>query len=350
MSTRSFLRSLDRARRQHTQALTRWVFTQLGKSRYLQATPLPVKDVRRILIVRNNKRIGNMYFMLPFVREVQACYPHAQVDLMLISDGQASVFKNLGLHDILISRFAFVTAWPFLKSMFRARKTVYDVLFMPHSSSSDTLICAFLHARNKVAFWGEETVGVFPHAVRMAPKSYHAARSALTLLHKHHRDPDLVDHTLVFTEQEIEHGQTIARSLRGKARWCFAYFRGARGAKIVADSQWSEIRRKFEQAVGPSVHWVEILSPDVTAPLTPQTLTYQSADLRELGAVLRAMDLFICGDTGPLHLADAANARCIGLYNVTNPLHYGCLNAHSIDVTDIDNLDAESIVSRLLVQ
>ena len=356
MSTRTALRSVDRARRKHTRALTKWIFNRIGHSPYLEPARLPASEVKRILVVRNNKRIGNMYFMLPFVREVQATYPDAQVDLMVLSEGQASVFQHLGLNNVLVSKFAFASAWSFLRTLFRTRQQVYDLLYMPHSSSSDTLICAFLNARNKVAFWGEETESVFPHAVRAEPESPHAALSALTLLrdrgrHAHHAHH--VDHTMVFSEAEIQAGMEVVRSLRGDARRCLAYFRGARGAKVISNPDWMEIRSRFDEAVKESgegpVRWVEILSPDITAPLVEGTQTYQSADLRQLGAVLRSMDLFICADTGPLHLADAANARCVGLYNITNPLHYGCLNAHSINVTDIDSLDASAIVSGLLI-
>lgn len=332
----------------------------LGQSRHLERERLPVNEVRRILIVRNNKRIGNMYFLLPFVRQVQAMYPDAQVDLMIINSGQAGIFANLGLNKILVSEFAFVTALPFLRTLAKTREHVYDLLYMPHSSSSDTLICAFVHARNKIAFWGEETVGVFRHAIRMEPESPHAALSPLTLLNNSQGAAESgqpesghpVDHRLVFSQAEIEAGNETVRALKDGASHCFAYFRGARGAKIIPDSTWLDIRARFDKAMqargNDRVRWIEILSPDISAPLVPGTVTYQSADLRQLAAVLRATDVFLCADTGPLHLADAADARCVGLYNVTNPLHYGCLNEHSINVTDIDNLDASTILCRLL--
>lgn len=348
MSLRTLLRKFDRFRRNKTKGLTKWLMHKLGNSRHLVPERLGPDQVRRILIVRNNKRIGNMYFMLPFVRQTLASYPNAKIDLMIISPSQAKVFANLGLHEVLISNFAFATAWSFLKTMLKARKTVYDLLIMPHSSSSDTLICAFIHARNKVAFWGEETSGIFRHAIRQEPDSPHAALSALTLL----KGPGLPevkpDPTLELSEYEIRQGDQIAQQLRGDARYCFAYFRGARGAKVIDDQTWRNIRAEFDRAAGPGVRWVEILSPDVTQALEPDTQTYQTSDLRLLGSVLRAMDLFICADTGPLHLADASGARCIGLYNATNPLHYGCLNDQSINLTEIDRIDAKSILQKIL--
>ena len=348
MSLRNLLRRFDRMRRDHTRHLAKWIYRRLGDSRHLHPERLPASAVQKILVVRNNKRIGNMYFMLPFIHELRSDYPGAEIDLMIIDDSQRSIFLNLGINDIIVSQFAFVTAWPFFKSILKTRRTVYDLLLMPHRSASDTIICAFLHARNKVAFWGEETAGVFRHSCKIAPESHHAALTALSLLRDLGHEARDVQHTMVFSAEENAQGERIAASLKGTASRCFAYFRGARGAKIINDTTWHEIRRKFDQAAQDDVRWVEILSPDITTPLIAGTTTYQSSDLRLLGNVLKHVDLFICADTGPLHLADAADARCVGLYNVTNPLHYGCLNSHSVNVTDIDNFDARATLLKLL--
>ncbi|MFW8565346.1 glycosyltransferase family 9 protein [Orrella sp. 11846] len=347
MPLSNFLRRLDRLRRRSTLGLATRLNRWLGHSRHLTETRLPNEDVRQILVVRNNKRIGNMYFLLPFIREVRHAYPNAQIDLMIIHQGQSRIFLNLGLRHTFVSQFAFATFLPFLKTMRKVRHNVYDLLLMPHNSASDTLICAFIHARNKVAFHDGKTVGVFRHAIQQTPASHHAALSPLTILSALGHSVGQVSHTIEFTEREQEKAWQTVSILQADAPWCFAYFRGARGNKIIDDATWHTIRQKFDEATHHNTQWVEILSPDITTPLTPETVTFASADLRELGAVLSAMDLFVCGDTGPLHLADAANARCVGLYTATSPIHYGVLNDKSINVTDIDNLDAQAIVRQI---
>lgn len=52
---------------------------------------------------------------------------------------------------------------------------------------------------------------------------------------------------------------------------------------------------------------------DGTATLAPQT------DLHHLAALIETADLFISGDTGPLHLAVAVGTSTIGLYGSTRP-------------------------------
>lgn len=348
MTIRALLRRLDQFRRDHTKGLGTWFYRWLGQDPHLLSDRIASKDTRTILVLRDNKRIGNMYFMLPFLRELRRAYPQATIDLMVIDPKQAAIFQNLGLNRILASHFAFKTGGAFWRTMRQCRSTVYDLLLMPHASASDTVIGGLLHAKNKVAFDDETTRLVYPHSVDLPPTRPHAALTALTLIEAlGHRVGEPPDHTMSLTPAEIEQGEATVRALRQSARHCFAYFRGARGNKVVADAQWRQIRERFDQATATPIRWIEILSPDVRTPLIPGTSTFGSADLRTLAAVLRAFDLFLCADTGPLHLADAAGARCVGLFTQTQTLHYGCLGVASVNVTHIDAINPPEIFRQL---
>jgi ADP-heptose:LPS heptosyltransferase len=319
----------------------------LGKSRHLLARRLSHAEVNRILVIRNNKRIGNMYFMLPFMREIKRAYPNARIDLMLLNTEQGRVFDNLGMNKIVVSNFSFVTAFDFLKTLIKCRDTVYDLLIMPHSSASDTLICAFLNARNKIAFSGPRNQHVFPQSFNIIDYPQHAALSALALLEALGHSIKGQDHTMVFSNAEDAGGKAVAHGLKANAPLCIAYFRGARGNKVIEDSTWFNIRQRFDAARPNAIKWVEILSPDIRSSLIPDTTTFESADLRYLAAVLKHVDAFICADTGPLHLADAAGAACVGLFTATHTDLYGCLNNRSINITDVDGLDANATLIKL---
>ena len=51
-------------------------------------------------------------------------------------------------------------------------------------------------------------------------------------------------------------------------------------------------------------------------------------DLPSLAALLGRLDLFITGDTGPMHLAAAVGTPVVALFGPSNPLRYGPLAAH----------------------
>ena len=346
--SRNLLRRFDQFRRRHTEGISTWLYGWIGRDRVLLKERLPTDQVKRVLVLRNNKRIGNMYFLLPFLNSLRDTYPQASIDLMVISDAQAQIFKGMSLTRIWVSHFAFGTAWSFIQTLRQCRKQPYDLLLMPHPSSTDILIGGYIHARNKVSFASPKVNRVYPHAIKAPHASVHAAQTPLALLDGPAQNHPPINHLMVYTEHERDQARDEVRLLRGDATYCIAYFRGARGKKIVPDTDWLAIRQWFNEAATTPIVWIEILSPDVTEPLVAQAHTWQSADLRKLGAFLAACDLFICGDTGPLHLADAANARCLGLFTATSPEHYGCMGAQSTNVTKLTDINPETILGGLV--
>ena len=58
-------------------------------------------------------------------------------------------------------------------------------------------------------------------------------------------------------------------------------------------------------------------------------------NLREFIKVIGRTDLMICSSTGPIHLADAINIRCIGIHchrNVSSAKHWGVVNKKSVNL------------------
>lgn len=345
--SRNLLRRFDQFRRRHTEGLNAWLYGLIGQDKFLCSERLKPEQVKRILVLRNNKRIGNMYFLLPFLNAVKQAYPNAQVDLMVIAPSQAKVFEAMSLGSIWVSQFSFATAWGFFKTLMTLRKQPFDLLFMPHPSSTDIIIGGLIHARNKVSFADPKTSKVYPHAIKAPQASPHAALTPLALIDTAVCSPT-VNHLMTFTSEELEQARKEVAQIRGTHKRCIAYFRGARGNKVIGDQDWLSLRDKFDAATHEPIVWVEILSPDITAPLVAGTATWQSNDFRQLGAFLAACDLFLCGDTGPLHLADAAGARCIGLFTATSPEHYGCLGKRCLNITQLNDLNAGDILARVI--
>lgn len=337
---RPFFRRIDQLRRQYSQTIGRWFYKTIGHDPCLSDTSLPIDQIKHILVLRNNKRIGNMYFLLPFMHGLRRLFPHAKIELMLIDASQTQVFEHVAIDQIHVSHFSFRKAGAWLRMLREQRQVVYDLILMPHGSATDMLLGALLHARNKVTDRNEENVVVYRHAIEVRQASPHAALTPLALLAAMSNQSDIpVEHHMVLTTRETQAAQATVTALRGSSRYCIAYFRGARGKKVIPDPQWRQIREDFDQCAPGEICWVEILSPDITRALWPQTQTWQSGNLRELAAFLAACDLFICGDTGPLHLADAAGALCVGLFNATSPTQYGCLGQACANITDITQMD-----------
>jgi ADP-heptose:LPS heptosyltransferase len=64
-------------------------------------------------------------------------------------------------------------------------------------------------------------------------------------------------------------------------------------------------------------------------------ISQKITNLRELIKVISGIDLMLCSSTGPIHLADALDIKCIGIHchrNVSCAKHWGILNKKSINL------------------
>lgn len=342
------LRNFDRKRRDKMAVLEPTLYRVLRNDRQRESGLLTKNTIKKILIIRNNKRIGNMYFLIPFVKQMRTSYPDAHITLMLNQPWQREVFFNMGIDDFVFSYFSTRGLYSFVRSMKMLRKKTYDLVVQPYSSVEDTMICSMLSAKNKVATFNPRRNAAFTHTFKKNDKRVHAALSCLYLIPLMGNESNLsICHHINLTPKELDDGVVAKKNIYQGNKLCIAYFRGARGDKYLSNTTWLNILNKFENGSNDNIQWIEILSPDITTSLKIGTLTFSSNNMRHLASYLKNMDAFICCDTGPLHLADAAGVNCIGLFNKTNSTIFGVLGNNSIHVEDIVNFDAKKILNEI---
>ncbi len=349
LDIRNGLRRFDRARKRNMQSQMGLLLRLLSNRRSVEADLLPQSEIKRILIVRTNSRIGNSVFLLPFIRQIRQTYPDADITLMQKQPWQKQFFAHMGITHFTFSQFCFKTVFRSLKTLARLRRTPYDLCIMPFGSSQDSIICALANARNKVAFNHNNYNPAFTH---IFPKQFihsHAALSCLSLLPQMgHTKLSHVGHQMGFSQQELADGLASRQAIAAQDQYCIAFFRGARGNKNLDEKAWSAIMDNFAQHAPQNVTWVEIMGPEIAQPLNDKNTIYRAKNLRELAGFLKHVDMFISCDTGPLHLADAADAPCVGLYTHTNPDVYGLLGENCVHVDNIHDFDSKAIMEKLL--
>lgn len=348
MSINNVLRQVDHYRRQRMSLLEPMLYKALGNDTYRRAELIPASHVQTILIVRNNKRIGNMFFLLPFVKQMRAAYPHAHITLLLSQPWQGQIFEEIGIDNIVYSHFSAGKLWSFYKQMQQLKTQVFDLLVTPYSSSEDSLIASMIPARNKVASDHPGRNSAFTHVFNNATAEKHSAFHKLFLVERLTKQKlNRASHEMAFTVQELSEGIVAKHALCQDKELTIAFFRGARGAKKLSDKTWHGILDTLQTYSSVPIQWVEILSPDIQTPLIANGLTYQNNNIRVLGSFLKNTTAFLSCDTGPLHLADAAGAKCIGLFTHTCPKKYGVLGQDSINVEDIHSLEMKAYLTRL---
>ncbi|MFM2484758.1 glycosyltransferase family 9 protein [Celerinatantimonas yamalensis] len=338
---RNVARRFDQYRRRHSHLLEGLVYKLLAMIAPATKTHFDPQQLDSILVIRSNKRLGNVLFLLPFLKALRQQYPMAKIELLVARSWQAELFCGCALDAVHVSNFSFRHLLKWCRLLGRLRQTHYDMVVMPFRSSSDTLTAAFLHSHYKVAYHHPLHQSIFRHSVSSAQRLEHAAFSALKLLNL----PD-APFQWPFTQEELE---LLRRHNLAKNRYRIGFFRGARGEKILPKSYWQQLVESplLQRA---DIEWVEILAPEAIDGLSINHTWLKCLSLRELAMHLAELDLFVSADTGPLHLADAVGAPCIGLFSHTDPVIYGCLNVHStnlVDTSEAPNLAAEQIAQHI---
>ncbi len=346
VSVKDKLRKFDKLRKSKMAKLEGVFHNVIRNNDHCQSQILTTSEVKRILIVRNNTRIGNALFLLPFVRQVRDSFPDAHITLMLHNPFLGQIFDNLGVNEICYSQLSFKHANKTFNLIKKLKKEPFDIIFSPYNSAEDAAICALLPSRNKIGPVSPTRENAFSHTFTNNSAKGHAALNSLYLLPSAGFDSQPTQHTLALSEEEQKVGQKEFAKISSPGHandvpLYLAYFRGARGEKRLPESYWTNLLERIEQQVERPVEWIEILSPDIPEPLNNNVQTFSSPNIRHLASFLTNVDAFICCDTGPLHLADAANVPCIGLYNKTCTTTFGLLNKQSICITDIEQFDVK---------
>ncbi|HBC3820636.1 TPA: glycosyltransferase family 9 protein [Vibrio parahaemolyticus] len=342
VTIKNHLRNFDKYRKSKMEPLENIFLKAIRNNKICQKELLKAEQVRRILIIRNNTRIGNSLFLIPFIRQVRAIFPSAHITLMIHNEHLGEIFLNLGVDYICYSKLSFKHWIKSILAIIELKKKKFDIIFSPYSSSEDAAICALIPATNKIGRESKTKNNAFSHTFEYTHEKQHAALTSLYLLTKSGFELHPVEHSIELSKEELFRGKSDFCQIKSSKKALYiAYFRGARGAKLLPDSYWLKLIKRVESEVAESIEWVEVLSAEIPKPLVSNVKTFYSPNVRRLASFLTNVDAFICCDTGPLHLADAANVKCIGLYNKTDPITFGLLNKKSICITDIHTFDVK---------
>ncbi|WP_224055009.1 glycosyltransferase family 9 protein [Celerinatantimonas diazotrophica] len=323
---------------------------QLIKKRNTQTQLLDKEQIKSIAIIRSNRRIGNTVFLLPFVNQIKTTFPNAQITLILKEPWQRQIFAHLGIHQFRFSQFRLKNLRLCFQSLWALRKDSYDLALVPCGSSQDSIICALLNAKNKIAYENARYREAYTHTVPSQNTFGHAALQCLNLIPQLYEfAAPIGNYQMTLSDSEKAKGLSSRRAYNVDTKQlCIAFFRGARGQKQLTDDTWRKILDQFTQASTLPIQWIEVMAPDMSEPLFNDSSIYRAKGLRELAGFLKYNDAFISCDTGPLHLADAVDSRCIGLYTHTNPVVYGLLNEKSIYIRNITDFNAAAILQKVM--
>jgi ADP-heptose:LPS heptosyltransferase len=288
------------------------------------ALPLPrdppdPSELRRVLVVRTDERVGNALLTIPLALALRDLLPHAEVHVLLASK-IAMVAEGLdGIHVVRWTKTdAFRRPLRFLRFLRDLRRAKFDVVFDAAHWHAFSVTSALLSrwAARRWAIGADRGPGRFVYSVAVAPPPPDAPELAakLSLL----SGIGLVPSTHVALRTRL--GEDLAPwahdALAGRAALLNP---GARKAdhRWPADRFAAVARALYERRGGRSiVAWgpgEESLARAVVDASAGAAFLAPPTDLRQLAGLLRGCDIAVTNDTGPLHLAVACGAPVVAL-------------------------------------
>lgn len=310
-------------------------------------------DTRRILVVRLNKRLGNILFLTPMLRSLAATLPAARIDVVIQNRDQIKLLESLpGIGQVWIQDTTVMGIFRLLRNI---RREKYDLAIDPSgNSASNRLAMALAGARQRMGFAAKDQWLPLTHA-SAAASSHHQAIKSVQLLTGAiaDRSVEIFDTLAVFPDENARHAaeRHWQRALQGRDsdRPVVGFFARATGRKQLPRHWWQAWAAAMQQHA-PDVMLLEILPGPDAARISDSIATVSIKPLDELSALLARLDVFVAADSGPMHLAAASGIPVVGLFRATSPQAYAPLGQECISLEGdalTDAQVAQAVVARL---
>lgn len=310
--------------------------------------PIASDSIHTILVIRINYRIGNILFTTPTLKALEMEFPNATIDILVGAGYTIPLlrgFKNVqNIYDF--PRALLKHPSELIRHIRQLRSKHYDlVLNLNLGSASDRAATFLAKSTYKLGFYSPNEWSPLTHTVPPPHTLVHEAIKPLYLMQAFHKRPDQYPQRMDIGLNPIEkekgfhalHEQLLkqGKNLRSNDV-IIGIFRDARFEKKIDPSWWNawliEMQGYFPDAV-----FIDILSPDITEKLNENVFEFTEKNLRQLAASLSQMSIFVCGDTGPMHLASASFVPTCALFKTTAPTLYGTLGESdlSLEIADL---------------
>ncbi len=311
-------------------------------------TLIDPETIHSVFVIRINYRIGNMLMVTPLIQALEKELPHARIDLLVGAAYTKVFFEGFKQIDNIYDfpRKLLKNPLSVLRYIKRIRAKKYDLLInLNAGSSSDRIATLLSRAEIKLGFCLNNSWLPINHCVELDPALTHEALKPLALMNvfkPQHPFAKTLSIALNTNEKNIANGvltQLLNQHELNNHTKIVGLFRNARNEKKIENDWWLQLVDALKKQQ-PDLVFIDILSPDVPEPLVENMVSYAEKNLRSLGAFLSQLDVFICADTGPMHLACASGVSTIALFKDSSPLLYGPLGDHDLSLVIKDRTTA----------
>ncbi len=313
------------------------------------------QDLKRILLVRANFRIGNAILTLPAIAAFRKNFPDAQIDYVGSQISRLLLLNQpLDRHYETPRRFPQVL-WQYFVLIGRLRANRYDLALDVSCSQSGlaSFIIGLCGARIRAGCAGKWD-GLFNFRVDKLSEAnkYRKLSQLLTAL-----GLNSIDEVgrLEFTAAELSAGRAALANVVGKISGpmvgVFLGGRKLRGKRWPLENFAQVITGLTQKGfcvatfLGPEE---ADIAAEIKAALGPGAILVAEPALRKFAAMVAQLDLFICCDSGPMHLACAVGVRVLAIFRQRDLARWAPPPCVARTVSSAETVSASAVLNAAL--
>ncbi len=316
---------------------------------------IDVNQVKKILVVRPNNRLGNQLLITPLIKEINTIFPNSTIDFFMRGGLAPILFKNFDN----IGRFYSLPGRPFkhlidyIGKWISLLTTQYDLIINTNANSSSGRL-ASKFVRSKYTIFDLNDI---EKSEQLDDYSHFAKHIVYNLRYATNQNlkKSISPLTINLSSEEIQKGKVLLDSMVDPDKPTIAIYTFATGSKMFTKEWWHKFYTCLKQKYGEHYNILEVLPKENVSQIDFQAINYYSTSIREMASVMHNTKLWIGADCGVMHLAVASGVPTIGLFSVTDIPTYkpygGASSAIDMKTADIDDImkRVESTLSNELI-
>jgi len=294
---------------------------------------LKIVDIKKVLIIRPNHRLGNQLLLTPIVQEVINTFPNCKIDLFVKGGVAHPVFQTYKEINKIIQlpKKPFNDLIQYAKSWMSIKQTHYDLVINgDKNSSSGKLLTQISKATFKIFGNDYEALNQkYDDYEHISKYPVYNLRHYLTKLGLPENNASMPLLDIKLKDSEIAIGKQSLNTIIKNNKKTICLYTNATGDKCYSEAWWQTFYSRLLTAY-PEYNIIEMLPIENISKINFKAPHFYSQDIREMAAIIKNTSIFIAADNGVMHLASASLTPTVGFFSVTSSKKYAPYGNHSV--------------------
>ena len=299
------------------------------KKEKLEKEKVDFSKVKRILLVRQDKRLGNLILTLPVVSAIRKKFPQSQIGYLADRCYSEILQMSPDLNEVIVIRKNLLGFWSDVKKIRRANfDLTVDLSDENNFSLSNAWLTYLSQAPIRAGYEKTQNKGFLNLEVPIIHKERHVVERHLDLWRFLAGEVSTPEFNLKIDSQNQSWAENYLTSKKvSQNDFLMGIHIGGRGKKRWEIENFAEIinwltKEKYKIIIFWGKEEEKLLSA-LRRKSNDKIIISDLLTMQKLAAVIRRCNLFISSDTGPMHLAVALKVPTLAIFTDSDVKKYG---------------------------